>query len=117
MVNNMVNNMVNYDIILSEVKELVKKYDNFNSKNNKNIYKNHDEFVSAMTTKYQNMATNQTKIFEQCVSGQMNIEIFTYMIKQAKKVQQHKISSHNASIKVGEELVEKFIKPKLKNNK
>ena len=106
--------MVNYDILLSEVKELVKKYEDFVSKNKKNIYQNHDEFISAMTTQYQNMATNQTKIFEQCVSGQMNIEIFTYMIQQAKKVQQHKISSYDASVKVGEELVEKFIKPKLK---
>ena len=106
--------MVNYDLLLSEVKELVKKYDDFISNNKKNIYKNNDEFVSAMTTKYDNMASNQTKIFEQCVSGHMNIEIFTYMIQQAKQVQQHKISGHDASIKVGEELVEKFIKPKLK---
>jgi len=105
--------MVNYDILLSEVKELVKKYDNFIS-NKKNIYKNKEEFISAMTKKYENMASNQTKIFEQCVSGHMNIEIFTYMIQQAKQVQQHKISGHDASIKVGEELVEKFIKPKIK---
>lgn len=105
--------MVNYDTLLSEVKELMQKYKDFSSKNKQNIYQNHDEFVSAMTTQYQNMATNQKKIFEQCVSGQMNIEIFTYMINQAKKVQQHKISNYDASVNVGEELVEKFIKPKI----
>ena len=40
--------------------------------------------------------------------------MITVMINYAKRVKKNKISNHDASVKVGEKLVDKFIKPMLK---
>ena len=44
----------------------------------------------------------------------MNIEMITVMFNKAKEVKKNKISNYDASVKIGEKLVEKFIKPELK---
>ena len=47
----------------------------------------------------------------------MDIEVITFMINKAKEVQKNKVSNYDASVKVGEKLVDKFIKPHLDKDK
>ena len=49
-----------------------------------------------------------------CIGG-MDIERLTYMINMVKKVKSNEISDHDASVKVGERLVDEFVNPKLRN--
>ena len=50
-------------------------------------------------------------------SGNMDMDKLRYMISMAKKIQDNKISEHNASVEVGKELFKEYIEPNIKNNK
>lgn len=41
---------------------------------------------------------------------------FKYMMQQKSKMSQNKLSEHDASVKVGTHLVDKFVKPQLKTD-
>ena len=43
----------------------------------------------------------------------MDLNVITYMINQAKEIQKNKISNHDASVNVGQKLVDTYIKPNL----
>jgi len=43
----------------------------------------------------------------------MDLKVITYMINQAKEIKNKKVSNHNASVNVGQKLVDTFIKPKM----
>ena len=45
------------------------------------------------------------------------IEVITFMINKAKEIKKNKVSNYDASVKVGEKLVDKFIKPHLDKDK
>jgi hypothetical protein len=105
-----------YDLILSISKDIIKNYNNFI---NKKDYKNcsYEQFKTKMEEQYNEFIKDNNNIFEKCVSGQMDINILSYMINQAKQIQKNKISNYDASVKVGEKLVDKFIKPLMQKEK
>ena len=47
----------------------------------------------------------------------MDIEVITFMINKANEIKKNKVSNYDASVKVGEKLVDKFIKPHLDKEK
>ena len=48
----------------------------------------------------------------------MDINVLTYMINQAKNIKNNKISQEDASVKIGEKLVDTYVKPLIdKENK
>lgn len=97
-------------------KDLTKDYNNYSSKKDfKNM--NYEEFVEKMSIKYKFLKDNCNTIFEQCINGQMDLDILSYMVNQAKNIENKKISNHNASVNVGQKLVDKLIKPNLDANK
>lgn len=100
----------NYDLILEQSKEIILNYNNFINKKYENC-KTHEQFKELMCEKYDYLYNNFKTIFTQCINGNMDINLLTYMIVQIKDIEQNKISNHNASIKVGEKLVEKYVKP------
>ena len=105
---------MNYDLILSQVKELTKKYNQFiNKKNYKDL--SHDEFKKKMEDEYSYLNTNNKSIFTKTIEGQIDLTIFSYMVNKAKDIQKNKISNHDASVDVGQKLVDTFVKPNLPN--
>ena len=105
-----------YDLILSISKNILNDYNQFiNKKDFKNL--KYNEFKKLMEEKYTDFMKENNAIFTQCISGNMDIKILSYMITQAKQIQKNKISNYDASVKVGEKLVDTFIKPKLNDKK
>jgi hypothetical protein len=105
---------MNYDLILSQVKELSKKYNQFiNKKNYKEL--SHGEFKKKMETEYNYLNTNNNAIFNKTIEGHIDLTIFSYMINKAKDIQTNKISNHDASVDIGQKLADTFVKPNLPN--
>ena len=105
-----------YDKILNNVKEINKKYKQFQ---NKTAFKDltHDEFKSKMAEDYKSLAESQSFIFGKAVDGSLDPTVFSYMISKAKDIQKNKISNYDASKDVGQKLVDTFVKPHMKKDK
>ena len=108
---------MDYDKLLLEIKSLNNECKEFQK--NKGIYKDlsKKEFHLKLQQKYININTKYNSIFQQCINDVMDIEVITFMINKAKEVQKNKVSNYDASVKVGEKLVDKFIKPHLDKDK
>ena len=106
---------IDYDKLLIEIKALNSECKDFNK--NKGSYKDmsQKEFDLKMKQKYSNIQNNYNSIFQQCLNNTMDIEMISFMINKAKEIKKNKVSNYDASVKVGEKLVEKFIKPNLKD--
>ena len=107
---------INYDRLLNDVKNLHRDCKDFENKK-KFSDLTQTEFEEKMVIEYSYIKNNFGSIYTQCISGHMDLNVITYMINQAKDVQKNKLSNHDASVNVGQKLVDKFIKPKLDKNK
>ncbi len=101
---------MDFDKILFEAKSIIE--DNKKFKNKKDFKKlNSVEFSDLLDKKYIYLKTNVPSIYKQCIEETMDLEVLSFMINQAKDIKKNKISNHDASVKVGEKLVNKYIKP------
>lgn len=107
---------MNLNILYSDAKELVSCCEDYKNKK-KFIKLTDEEFLEKMKSKFNLLYTKFNSVFLQCLENKMDLEILSYMIKQAKEVNSKKVSNHNASIKVGQILVDRLVKPNLKNKK
>ena len=73
------------------------------------------EFEKEMQEKFSHIHIKQPSIFKMCMDGTMDIERLTYMINMVKNVKSNNISEHDASVQVGQRLVDEFVKPKIKD--
>jgi hypothetical protein len=107
---------MDYDIVLKQAKELLNDYKDYS---NKKRFKSHtyESFESEMNGKYVYLKNNSGTIFNSCIKGDMNLKVLTYMIVQAKELKKNNISNHDASVNVGQVLVDTFVKPKLDKEK
>ena len=53
-------------------------------------------------------------IYEKTCNGSLETDRLIFMLKMQNKIRQKNISSHEASIQVGQELVDNIVKPNLK---
>ena len=103
---------MDYNLIYEQSKSLLDNYNDY--KSNKKFKKyNEETFKSEMEETYNYLNNNAKSIFNLCLSGKMDIQILYYMITQVENIKNNTISSYDASVKVGEKLVDKIIKPKL----
>jgi len=107
---------MDYDIVLRQAKELLSDYKDYT---NKKKFKNHtaQSFEAEMNGKYGYLKKNVVTIFNSCLKGDMNLKVLTYMINQAKELKKNNISNHDASVNVGQILVDTFVKPNLDKDK
>ena len=107
---------MDYDIVLRQAKELLSDYKDYS---NKKKFKNHtaQSFEAEMNGKYGYLKNNVVTIFNSCLKGDMNLKVLTYMINQAKELKKNNISNHDASVNVGQVLVDTFVKPNLDKEK
>ena len=101
-----------YDRILREAKQLQKKYKQYKDAS---FMKgsSETEFSKAMDLEFAYLKNELAMVYQQAVSGSLDITVFSYMIHKAKDIKKHKISNHDASVEVGQKLVDTFIKPHL----
>tara|TARA_B100001093_G_scaffold466728_1_gene485349 strand:+ start:308 stop:685 length:378 start_codon:yes stop_codon:yes gene_type:complete len=80
------------------------------------LKKNPDQFYEMMLEKYSAFADDYPGIYKKTVEGTMNKNMFNYMLQMMKQVESSDVTEHNASVKIGEMLVNKYVKPVIKNN-
>jgi uncharacterized protein YpbB len=96
---------MDYDKILDQAKLVLTLLE----ENQQDDQKKRDE----ITEKCKYLIDSAPNIYKMCISGGMDLERLTYMINMVKKVKTNEISDHDASVKVGERLVDEFVKPKI----
>ena len=81
--------------------------------NNNNIVT--EEIKVELNEKYKDFSLQHPVIFLSIVNETLDYNQFNKMVDMACKVKDNKISQHDASVKVGSELVDKYVKPKIDN--
>ena len=76
-----------------------------------------DETKKVVQEKYREFSLNYPAIFIMAADGNLDIDRFKSMVNMADRVKNNEISQHDASVKVGEQLVDDYVKPKIKNLK
>ena len=87
-----------------EIKDIIKN----NEKNNVEI--NLDD----LKIKYKKLFDNYPTIFEKICNGSLELDRLKFMLNMVSQIKSNKISQHEASIKIGTELVENIVKPSIK---
>ena len=74
-----------------------------------------DETKRKVQEKYRDFSLNYPAIFIMAADGNLDMKRFESMVNMAQRVKDDKISQHDASVKVGESLVNDYVKPKIKD--
>jgi hypothetical protein len=63
--------------------------------------------------KYPEFARDYPHLLEKLYENNFDLETLRYMLNQKQKMDTNKLSEHDASVKVGTVLVDKYVKPNL----
>ena len=91
--------------IVEKIQEEVKKDKEIGSDENETKYR--------LTEKYSDFSMKYPVIFLKTLDGGLEMKQFSYMINMASNIEDDKISQHDASVQVGEKLVDQYVKPAL----
>lgn len=69
------------------------------------------DFENAMREKHSHFVENYKEIFKSAVTGTLDMTMFKYMLSMLRKMEKGHINERNASIAVGQVLVDKYVKP------
>jgi hypothetical protein len=94
---------INYDQILEDVKSMMK----YREEN-----RNASDFESTAKGLYPYLFERTNSIFNLILSGNMELDRLQFIIDNAKKVKEHKITEYDASVEVGKNLAQKFLPKK-----
>jgi hypothetical protein len=102
------NSFVMQDVLA--MKERVQQY------NNKEIFQelSSDEFKNKMIVEFKRLNENFPAIFIKVFKGTLEIERLEFMLKMINQINNNQVSKHQASVAVGQELVDNIVKPNLK---
>ena len=75
------------------------------------------EFETAMTAKFSYLAENAKTLFSKCCNGEIDDEKIAYMIAMMRKVISGNKTEHDASVKIGQRLVDEYVMPLIKDKK
>jgi hypothetical protein len=74
------------------------------------------EFITKMRSKYEYLNNNFKSIFDMCITKHYDYNRLKYMVSLANQVKNDEITEHDASVKVGQVLVDDIVKPQLDNS-
>ena len=75
------------------------------------------EYKKGIAKEFDDFAQKCPAIFQKTMNEELDMTQFTRMIEMARKVHGNEMTQHDASVKVGEDLVNTYVKPQLKNIK
>jgi len=104
------NEVANTNFLENEVKEIRELMRQFNNNKLKISKKEFDEKIKK---DYSNFNDKFPVILEKLLKGTLDDKRFSFMLKMIGNIQNSKISKHEASIVVGQELVDNIVKPQL----
>lgn len=91
--------------ILTTVEELTKKLNNHNKT---------DKYIEQLKDEYHEFNDSYPAIFKMTCDGTMDINRLRFMLNMKNNIDNNQITEHNASVEVGQLLVDEIIKPQLK---
>jgi hypothetical protein len=71
--------------------------------------------VDTVEVNFQQYKAEFPSIFGMILKGDYKKDLLEMMLKQLEKIESRTVSQHDASVAVGSELVEKIVKPQLRN--
>ena len=103
------NNNLNIERILERSRNLNMEYiDNLASNNH-----SEQDFKNLMKQKYKFLLENHEAIFNISLSQNYDLARLKFMLEMANKIRNNEITEHNASVQVGQVLVDQIVKPQL----
>ena len=76
-----------------------------------------EEFETAMAAQFPYLSEHAKTLFSKCCSGEMDDAKIAYMISMMRKVISGKKSEHDASVNIGQRLVDEYVMPLIKDKK
>lgn len=95
---------------VKEMKEMIRLYKNGEIDQNLS----ESEFKSKLEEKFKNLNENFPAIFLKVHAGTLEISRLEFMLKMIREINKKKVTRHEASVVVGQELVDNIVKPNLK---
>lgn len=74
-------------------------------------------FEDRMQLEHDYLYSECPRLLEMCCSDNCDLKLIRFMLDKMIMVQKKELSEHDASVKVGEVLVEDFVKPQLEEEK
>jgi hypothetical protein len=102
--------------ILDDVKEMRNRIILYKTKKiDRNLKE--EEFTNKLERDYKKLYDNFPTIFQKVMLGTLELDRLEFMLKMVGEVKTNKLSKHEASVVVGQELVDNIVKPTLDENK
>ena len=76
-----------------------------------------EEFETAMASKFPYLAENAKTLFSKCCTGEIDDAKINYMIAMMRKVISGAKTEHDASVNIGQRLVDEYVMPLVKDKK
>ena len=76
-----------------------------------------EKFVDKMSMEHDYLYSNFPNLFKMACSDLCDLERIRFMLDNIVNIQTKKMTEHDASVKVGENLVNDFVKPQLEKKK
>lgn len=99
--------------ILEKSRKLNRKY--LDAKESKNFSKSY--FKNEMKKEFNDLFESMESVFNISISDNYNYKRLKYMFEMSNRVKNNDISEHDASVKIGQELVDNIVKPQIEKNK
>lgn len=93
------------------MEELKNVINEITSKNNEFIFSNTEEKLKYYVTKYPKISNAYPTLIKKACESNFDVDKFMWMLDIATSVKEDDISQHDASVKVGERLVDEYVKP------
>ena len=77
---------------------------------------NNEEYIKKMKERFSEFSEDCPGIFDKVLDNSINDPQFEHMLKLLIKMEGGELSEHEASVAVGESLVNKYVKPVLPND-
>tara|TARA_B100001250_G_C19337091_1_gene587368 strand:+ start:275 stop:583 length:309 start_codon:yes stop_codon:yes gene_type:complete len=95
----------------NNIKTQVESIEKFIKKNRKNMSK--DDFDKKVKKEFMDFNLKYPALFEKTLEGTLDKKQFYYMLNMMGKISKDELTDHEASVQVGQVLVDKYVKPAL----
>lgn len=108
--------MPDTSFVMEEVKEMKNRIELYHLKKI-DRHNTEEQFTNKLKKDYARLYDNFPSIFDKVMMGTLEISRLEFMLKMIGEIKKKKVSKHEASVVVGQELVDNIVKPDLKNKK
>ena len=102
--------------VMEDVKEMKNRIELYHLKKI-DRHLSEEKFIDKLKKDYAKLYDNFPSIFDKVMLGTLEISRLEFMLKMVGEIKSKKVSKHEASVVVGQELVDNIVKPELNSRK